>query len=116
MNQREFEEFFGNYGYYNTNGHRSGRGSDWSGYRSAGVGYSEAALLIPKDREIEKCINDLLIREEDPEALEDYAEDVRSYFASIGGMWKNKWKKRASQLAALKRHTEARRPQHAQTE
>lgn len=116
MDEQEFQAFFGPGGYYRKNkrgAHNSWR--DWSGYRSNGIGYSESSLLLPKDRELQKCINDLLTRDEE-DWLPEYAEDVRSYFASIGGMWKNKWKKRASQLAAYKKHTEARRPQHDNTD
>ncbi len=116
MNEREFQDFFGPQGFYSRKSSQTQDiWRDWSGYRTNCVGYNESSLLLPKDKEVQKCIKDLLTQDEE-EWLPKYAEDVQWYFASKGGMWKNIWKKRAARLAIFRKHTEARRPQHANTD
>lgn len=64
----------------------------------------EGALMLPKNKELQQCINEILdFKEEDEQLLTDQAKYISNEEVVRNAIWKNIWKKRARKLLAYKK-------------
>lgn len=66
--------------------------------------FTDSSLLLPSDKNIQKCIADILESNEDDDfAFATKAKVTKEYCSSEGSKWKQLWEKRAQRLKAFKK-------------